>query len=64
MNIIIKLEFKLLLLSKIIIYLNIDIIINLVWEFNKIVNCMIIYQIMKEYNHDSNHFSIEIIIII
>ena len=64
MNMIIKLEFKLLLLSEIIIYLNINIIIDLIWRFNEIVNCMIIYQIIKEYDYKSNHLSIEITIII
>ena len=63
-NMIIKLEFKLLFSSKIIIYSNIDIIINLIWEFNKVINYIIIYQIMKKYDYDSNHFSIKIIIII
>ena len=64
MNIITKLKFKLLLSLKIIIYLNIDIIINLIWRFNEIINRMIIYQIIKEYNHDSDYLLIKIIIII
>ena len=60
---IIKLELELLFSSRIIIYSNINIIINLVWGFNEAINRMIIYQIAKEYDHDSNHFSIETTII-
>ena len=64
MNIIIELKLKLLLSSGIIIYSNIDIIINLIWGFNEVANRMIICQIAKKHDHDSNHLSIETTIII
>ena len=63
MNIIIELKLKLLLSSRIIIYSNINIIIDLIWRFNEVTNRMIIYQIVKEHDHDSNHLSIEITIV-
>ena len=63
MNMIIELKFKLLLSTGIIIYSNVDIIIDLIWGFNEAANRMIIYQIVKEHDHDSNHLSIEITIV-
>ena len=63
MNMIIELELKLLLPSRITIYSNVDIIIDLIWEFNEAANRMITCQIAKEHDHDSDHLSIEIIIV-
>ena len=63
MNMITELELKLLLPSRIIIYSNVDIIIDLIWEFNEAANRMITCQIAQEHDHDSDHLSIETIIV-
>lgn len=63
MKMMMELELKLLFPLGIIIYSNIGIIIDLIWGFNEMVNHLLICWIVKDHDHDSDHLSIEIIII-
>ena len=57
-----KIELKLISLTEIIIYLKVKIMINLIWENNQAKQRIIKYKIAKYNNHESNHLSIEIIL--